>query len=238
MSYVSLAADAERMAIPLWIFPYERRGKKTAAMLRVEIVKRLYGPGHPGFKGKQADIDAHISCLVDCYTGHLGRAIQIALSAYEAAQQHAAELARQTALRRPNRKEMAFLAADVRQWSAVSNAAYATYRAARVVRREATWCLLPITMQPDDTPDSNPWPIPVPVPAVAVNASALLSASHEAMRAARIEVDTALRRPVVPVPGYEHCAPKHTAPQRFVAELERFIIRLEAEIDEKAETTA
>ncbi|WP_027815065.1 hypothetical protein [Paraburkholderia bannensis] len=234
MSYASLAADAERMAIPLWLLPYERRGKKTAEKLRVELIRRLLGPAHEGFRGKLADIDEHLSRLVDCSQGRHGRALQIALTAYETSQRNAAELAKRTVMRRPNRKEVLLLEADVRQWAIVSRAGFAVYRAARAVRGEDELGILPLSEAADS---SQPWPVPRPAPANA-ESETLVAASHKAVDAARIEVDTAPRRPLVLIPGYEHCTPKHTAPQRFVAELERFITRLESEIGGKAETVA
>lgn len=222
MSYVSLRADAERMYISPWHFPGMCRGRKTAEVLRRELVARMYGPNHPGFKGKLSDIDAHLTVLVDCSVGRRGRAVQIAISAYGSAQRTAAELAKLTEKRRPNKAETAFLTGEVRAWAAVSRAAYAVYRAARAVRGEEDLGILSIGVNADCM---EPWPIPKPA-AVAAEARSLVAASHEAVCMARQDVDTAPRRPVEIIPGFEQHMPTLTVPQTLVANLEQFAARL------------
>ncbi|MFM0648096.1 hypothetical protein PQR14_27575 [Paraburkholderia bryophila] len=254
MSYESLRADAECMYISPWHLPRECRFKKTSEVLRTELVARLYGPGHPGFKAKLADIDAHLTVLVDCTQGRHGRALQIAINAYNSAQRATETLAGMTAKRRGRDRAIeAETAADVRQWLAIFRAARQVFLAARAVRGECAIDVLPEgcespnylvwqqmtgTGKPVGDPVKERWRIPKPAPVIGP-AAALISASADAVSLARSAADAGnvlrLARldaaPVVRLPevcGIEDTpAPRESVPQTLVAELGRFISKLE-----------
>lgn len=258
MSYVSLRADAERMYVSPWHLPHARRFRKTAAELRTAIIARVLGPNHPGFKGKPADIDAHLTVLVDCSLGRHGRALQIAITAYGNAQLAAETLARLTAKKRGrDRAVEAEAAADARQWLAISRSARQVYLAARAVRGECAIDVLPEGCEAPDymlwkppmgtfgAPVKQPWPVPQPAP-VTVPAAALVAHSANAVAVARTAADAAnvlrLARvdaiPAIRLPdacGIEDTPePRDSVQQRLVAELGQFIMRLENQTREAA----
>jgi hypothetical protein len=260
MSYVSLRADAERMYISPWHFPGMRKGRKTAEVLRKQIVARLFGDDHPGFKGNLADVDAYITVLVDCSRGKHGRALQIAINAYSCGQAATATLDGLTSKRRGRDKVLeAETEADVRQWFAIYRVARLVYLAARAARGEVAIDVLP---EGCDSPDymrweppvgsthtgpraKQPWRVVKPA-LVAEPVSTLLSASADAVEIARSAADAAnvLRlarvdaEPLIQLP--EACGlqippePRESHQQKLVAELDRFVAKLESLAKEAA----
>lgn len=258
MSYESLRADAQRMHISRWHFPSMCRGRKTAEVLRRELITRLFGKGHPGFKGKPADIDAHITMLVDGAGGRHGRALQIAMNAYGNAQRATETLDRLTAKKRGrDRAQEAEAQADVRQWFAIHKAASLLYVAARAVRGECAIDVLPEGCESPEyklwkpaagkfgNPVKQPWHVPRPAP-VTEPVAALVEAAADAVAQASvaaaganvlrlIRVDAA---PVLKLP--EACGfadtgeSRESAGQMHVTTLERFATKLGNQLKETA----
>lgn len=244
------------MYIPLWHLPHARRLRKTAAELRPAIIARVLGPGHPGFKGTPDDIDAHLTTLVDSSRGRHGRALQIAVTAYGNSQRATETLAHLTANKRGRDKTVeAEAAADVRQWLAIFRAARQVYFAARAVRGESAIDVLPEGCESPDymlwqppagifgKPTRLPWGIPKPAPvteptaeliAASANAVALARSAADAanvLRLARLDAAPVLRLPEAC--GIENTPePVESTQQRLVAELERFVTKLEHQTTE------
>lgn len=258
MSYESLRADAERMTVSRWHFPGMRRGRKTAEVLRRELIARLLGSAHPGFRGKPADIDAHLTVLVDAVQGKHGRALQFAMTAYGNAQRATETRNRLTAKKRGrDRAHGAEAEADVQQWLTIYKASRLLYLAARAVRGEPAIDVLPQGCECPDyslreppagnfhAPVQQPWLIPHAAPVTAPVAE-LIAASSNAVALARAAADAAnvlrLARvdaaPVLELP--EACGfadtgeSRESAGQMFVRTLERFAAMLENQTTETA----
>lgn len=241
------------MHISPWRLPRERRYKKRAEVLQKEVIDRIYGPGHPGFRGRSAEIEAHITVLVDCVQGLHGRALQIAVTAYGNAQRAKETFGQLTAKKRGrDRAAEAETEADVAQWLAIFKAARQVYLAARAARGECAIDVLPEGCESPDylawqttnaarvpvgTPVKDRWRIPTPEP-VTKSKATLIAASVDAVSVARSTADAAnvlrLARvnaaPVLRLP--EACGIADTgesgesAGQMMVARLERFAASL------------
>ncbi|WP_156955040.1 hypothetical protein [Paraburkholderia caledonica] len=246
------------MRIALWHFPALRRGRKTAEVLRRELIARLLGSGHPGFRGKPADIDAHVTVLVDAVQGKHGRALQIAVTAFGNGRRATETLDRLTAKKRGrDRAQEAEAEADVRQWLSIYKASRLLYLAARAVRGEPAIDVLPegcespnyLLREPPagsfHAPVKQPWLIPHAAPVIEP-AGELIAASANAVALARAAADAAnvlrLARvgaaPVIKLP--EACGfgdteeSRESAGQVIVATLERFAAVLENQTMEAA----
>jgi hypothetical protein len=219
MSWDSLREEARRLKIPLWCSPNYRKIQKSAAVLRAELIAHVYGSNHPGFAGRAAEIDRHISLLLACGRGEYGRALQLGLSTYSSCSHASARLAGLTAKRRRDRDEEVFAAADIAQWGSIFRAARMAYLAARAMRGELDLGVL-------STPAcAEPWAIPKPLP-VTLDPAVLLNSGRNALTLARHAADSAPKREEVKAPCIHFLDEGPTVQQRLVSELERFLSKL------------